>query len=760
VILRHGLLIIHDLTLVYANVRAAELMGCKLDELESLIGPPDFAWSHADDRPRLEEHLAAIKSGLPPTPIYGVRLNTKGDHKTTVDVHLSSTFNDSGDLQVLWIEVDNQVDPHSQVEDDVMRDILAALASAADLQQALEIILINLHNLIHYDRVGLFLSEDVKRTLVPAGLSQDASRSVGIALQDNPLVAEFRRTGESIIVQDIQKDERFSSWSDMEPVRGWLGTPLLAGDQVIGFLSMGSLKVGAYKSSDAALMQAFAARIAEVLEKAWTFEQSQRRTEQLEDLSNITSALGQAEHRADTLSAIIDEITRFLGAHQSILLLVDQISANLVIKVSGLKDVLGYQHPRGEDILWQVFDERQTSVVDNLQFFIDRYPVDIFEQLCKNACAGAFIPLISSDRSIGVLCLIFEGPRQFSFQDVRLYDTIAEIAGTSIQRAVLLRSLERQVDIRTGQLSTLYEINAAVGEPTEIEHVLERILEIINNALGSPAAAIHFLNREENELQLQVQSGLPIERMAPLMKLSLADDPWRALLSTTEPLVVPDVHLTEISPQELPKPVRFSLSDGEPSFLGVPIKVENRVLGLLSVFGANVLENTVESIALLMTISDQIGAYIEREDLIRQAERAAVFEERQRLARELHDSVTQLLYSQVLFSGAGAKVLHQGKAAMVEDHLVRINQVALQALKEMRLLVYELRPSAHLDEGLVLALERRLDFVERKMGIEVDFEVIGDVEIDPIVQGDPEKKTSLINIFSPRFTLRNIIMSG
>jgi len=96
----------------------------------------------------------------------------------------------------------------------------------------------------------------------------------------------------------------------------------------------------------------------------------------------------------------------------------------------------------------------------------------------------------------------------------------------------------------------------------------------------------------------------------------------------------------------------------------------------------------------------------------------------------LHDSVTQLLYSQVLFSGAGLKVLDQGDDDLVGEHLGRIHQAALQALKEMRLMIYELRPEMVLDEGLVAALERRLNAVERRTGVDVRLEVQGDLGLD------------------------------
>ena len=79
----------------------------------------------------------------------------------------------------------------------------------------------------------------------------------------------------------------------------------------------------------------------------------------------------------------------------------------------------------------------------------------------------------------------------------------------------------------------------------------------------------------------------------------------------------------------------------------------------------------------------------------------------------------------MLFTGAGRKALQQGNLQLLEQHLGRIGQGAQQALKEMRLLLYELRPSEYLQDGLVAALQRRLDAVENRTGMEVSFTVKG-----------------------------------
>lgn len=96
---------------------------------------------------------------------------------------------------------------------------------------------------------------------------------------------------------------------------------------------------------------------------------------------------------------------------------------------------------------------------------------------------------------------------------------------------------------------------------------------------------------------------------------------------------------------------------------------------------------------------------------------AAVAEERNRLARDLHDSVTQALYSQTLYAEAATRQLANGRVERVAAHLEQLQAGAQQALREMRLLIFELRPPALEEAGLVAALRARLDAVEARTGV-------------------------------------------
>lgn len=90
--------------------------------------------------------------------------------------------------------------------------------------------------------------------------------------------------------------------------------------------------------------------------------------------------------------------------------------------------------------------------------------------------------------------------------------------------------------------------------------------------------------------------------------------------------------------------------------------------------------------------------------------------ERQRLARELHDSVTQSLYGITLHSTAATRQLAAGDLAVARDSLAEISATAHEALAELRLLIFELRPPILAEAGLVAALQARLDAVEGRVG--------------------------------------------
>ena len=164
---------------------------------------------------------------------------------------------------------------------------------------------------------------------------------------------------------------------------------------------------------------------------------------------------------------------------------------------------------------------------------------------------------------------------------------------------------------------------------------------------------------------------------------------------------------------------------GIKSLLAAPLKVESTTIGVLDVIN-KVGGFTNEDVRIITLFADQAAIVIDQTQLHQQVEHMAVMEERQRLSRELHDSVTQALYSVNLYAEAARRALAAGKKEVTLENLKKLREMTREALLEMRLLVFELHPSILEKEGLVAALQARLASVESRSGLKTEINVEGE----------------------------------
>lgn len=129
-----------------------------------------------------------------------------------------------------------------------------------------------------------------------------------------------------------------------------------------------------------------------------------------------------------------------------------------------------------------------------------------------------------------------------------------------------------------------------------------------------------------------------------------------------------------------------------------------------------------------------MGIAVENARLYERAEQAAAITERSRLARELHDSVTQLIYSVTLYAEAAAELLGSGETQTAIEHLRELRDTAQEALREMRLLIFELRRPTLEKSGLAGALQARLDAVESRGGMHAELRVEGVEHLQRLLQ--------------------------
>jgi len=299
--------------------------------------------------------------------------------------------------------------------------------------------------------------------------------------------------------------------------------------------------------------------------------------------------------------------------------------------------------------------------------------------------------------------------RAFNSMTSQLRDLINSLEQNVEDRTRDLIAANSALEQRAVQMETSAQVGREITSILDLDVLLKRVVELIQDAFGYYHVQIFLLNKETRQLILSASSGNFISP-SKAIDLNIASINGKAV-QMSEVILVNDVSQCAdfLFDEQLPE---------TRSELVIPLKLGDQIIGTLDVNHNELNAFSEEDKLVIQSLGDQIVVAIENAHLYDQRRELAVLEERTRLARELHDSVTQSLYSLVLLTEGWRRMLNTASEAQVSDYLSRIGEISQQSLKEMRLLIHELRPPTLEQEGLVGALRKRLDAVEKRVGIE------------------------------------------
>jgi len=312
----------------------------------------------------------------------------------------------------------------------------------------------------------------------------------------------------------------------------------------------------------------------------------------------------------------------------------------------------------------------------------------------------------------------------------RFLHSIAVISDIS-EQVKTHRLLDLRMRERTQEISSLMEVSQILVSPLNFQDQMKNILEKLRSVVNFDGASV--LLRKENQLiaetfQKQLTQELTEKLVQPFIHSDLIDTSfWQngALL------------FQDVSSQcegvdnfySLTESLIGSVPPEMVSWIGIPIKSRSDLIGVLSAHAAQVDFFKPEMVELMQAFANQIAIVFENNRLYRQARVLAAAGERNRLARELHDSVTQSLYSIRLYAEAVRSALTAGKFSAADKNLEQLTSIARDGMSDLRLLIFELKPPLLEELGLVGALRKRLEMVESRAGIKAEFNIVGEPEL-------------------------------
>ena len=442
-------------------------------------------------------------------------------------------------------------------------------------------------------------------------------------------------------------------------------------------------------------------------------------------LNKISSVVSQSLDLEEILCSALEQVLQAVGLDTGGIYLYDEKSGSLTIAAHhGFKPDFITEIDNlkiGEGFSGQVMESGQPLVIRDIS-----QDSRLSRGVVRKAglTSLAVVPLRSKQQTLGTLFLISHDQRDFDESEVQLLIAAGQQIGVAVENSSLFTAQQRRAE----QFQVIGEVGRQITSIMDIDQVLEQVVKLVQKAFAYDHVAIAML--EGSFAIYQVGAGRlwedPKFNFNPSRLKIGAEGVTGRVAATGQALYLPDV-------REDPGYIEMKGS-GTLSELTVPIKVKGKVIGVLDAQSRSLDAFDESDLMVLQSLADQTAVAVENARLYKQAQQLAVIDERNRLARELHDSVTQALYGITLHAEAAYRQLKTDNADLANEQLVELRNTAQEALREMRLLIFELRPSVVEMQGLVQALRARLEAVEERAGMRVEMNLAESLDLSDQVQ--------------------------
>ncbi len=368
---------------------------------------------------------------------------------------------------------------------------------------------------------------------------------------------------------------------------------------------------------------------------------------------------------------------------------------------------LGAEMPRGHGLAGQVL----LTGLPVLARYGDLAHINL-DELADNRVIG--LPIAWRGRLVGFFGVGVAPPRSFDAEDLALLELFARHTAIAIDNARRY-SEERR---RSARFALIAKVTATVSLTGDTDLMLQRIADAVHQTLGYANVDIPLIEPgDPNTLVIRIRGGDYKRRIQHEDRLPITAGIMGAAVREQRTQLVNDV----ASDPRYVTPPGVTPPRAE---LAIPIQIRGQVLGVLNLESERVFD--VVDVTSMEIIASHVAVAIENTRLAASSRDAAILGERQRLARELHDNVTQILSSMSLLSQSLPQAWRRDPQEG-ERRALRLHELAQTGFAELRALLRELTPP-----------EAQVDTISKSSRMLIGFERLRDeglpAALEPLLQ--------------------------
>ncbi len=459
------------------------------------------------------------------------------------------------------------------------------------------------------------------------------------------------------------------------------------------------------------------------------------RNQELSVLNEVALTVSQSLNLEDVLNTALETVTDKLSVEAGFIRLLDEATGCLKVracksvKVGLCKEFEHHCKDLNAEINAEVIRTGSTFVSINMAG--DKRFQGLWDQLEGRSCA--VIPLKAKGNVVGTLELVSFAGRPISTRAVAVMEAISNEIGIAIDNAMLLTEAHHNEQ----EAFTLYQVGMQVSSSLALKEVLNAVAEAAKKLLNADVGVVGLLDEEHDELVLRAASGVSTEGLIgwrmPVSKL----DSYSNLMAGQP--VMAEVY-------DPSNPILFNedriKDENIVSFLAAPLERGEKILGLIQVMTREPRRFQSRDAQLLMRLAHHVVVAIENARLYRRLRYLSVLEERDRLAREMHDRLSQTLGYMNVKASIIDDLLLKGQVEQARDGLLELKDASKVSYTDVREAIFDLRTSFLPRIGLVGTLQDYL--VEYRSYYGLDASLI--VEDEDLVAFSPDVAAQLIRI--------------